>query len=115
MIKIKVWYEDDGKYYSEELRNLKPRRYMCGWSFEQLLKYTKEELSWTSINVDSIMSFDIYSEDEHWCQNIRKENEYRGGYVKSGLELPDELLPYIPEPGDEFVPNIIIPIKEVTK
>lgn len=71
-IKILVWYTEDGKYYTEELRNLSPRRYMASWSFEKLLKYTKKELIWASINIDSITAFDIYSHKEHWCQNIRK-------------------------------------------
>jgi len=71
-IKIRAWYQEDGKYYTEELYNLSPRRYMAGWSFEKLLKYAKEELSWTSVDVDSITSFDIYSNNECWCQNIKK-------------------------------------------
>ena len=46
MLKVTVWYVDENKDLScTSLCNLKPRRYMCGWSFEQMIKYTKEELS----------------------------------------------------------------------
>ena len=60
-IKIRAWYEEDGKYYTEELYNLSPRRYMTGWDFEKLLDYAKEELSWTTVDINSIVAFDIYS------------------------------------------------------
>ena len=37
MLKIKVWVKENQESYSQELRNLRPRRYMCGWDFERLL------------------------------------------------------------------------------
>ena len=36
---ISVWYKDeDGDFCKRELRNLKPRLYMLGYSFERLLR-----------------------------------------------------------------------------
>ena len=74
MLKVTVWYVDENKDLScTNLCNLKPRRYMCGWSFEQMIKYTKEELYWKDIDVESVSSFEIVCEKEHWVQSINKE------------------------------------------
>lgn len=73
MLKVKVWYVDENKELGcTDLHNLKPRRYMCGWSFEQMIKYTKEELYWKEIDVECVSSFEIVCEKEHWVQNIHK-------------------------------------------
>lgn len=59
-----------------ELRNLKPRRYMCGWNFERILKYAKEELYWKDIDEKEVIGFEIKNEKEFWQQPImRKESE----------------------------------------
>jgi hypothetical protein len=75
MLKIKVWYND--REYNEvcvrELRNLRPRRYMCGWSFEQLIKYIKEELYWNDIQVEDVREIVIKNEREQWMQNIARK------------------------------------------
>ena len=75
MIKIKVWVKENQESYCEELRNLRPRRYMCGWDYEKLLKYVGEELYWSDINEDDVEEIVIYDEKEQWQQNIRKTSE----------------------------------------
>lgn len=75
MLKIKVWYkecESSEESYCRELRNLKPRRYMCGWDFERLLKYISKELYWEDIKEELIEEIVIFSEKEQWQQPIRK-------------------------------------------
>ena len=50
MLKIKVWYKNvNGESEYRELRNLKPRSYMCGWKFSKLL-----DLSFNACIVDGI-------------------------------------------------------------
>lgn len=75
MLKIKVWYNDReyNELGSRELRNLRPRRYMCGWSFEQLIKYIKEELYWNDIKVEDVIEIVIENEKERWMQNIARQ------------------------------------------
>ena len=75
MLKIKVWYKDyetNEEGCSKVLRNLKPRRYMCSWSFEQLMEYIKEELTWEDIKEELVEEIVIYNEKEHWQQVITK-------------------------------------------
>lgn len=74
MLKIKViWKDENNDINFDELNHLRPRMYMCGWSFEQMIKYTKEELYWKDIDVESVSSFEIVCEKEHWVQSINKE------------------------------------------
>ena len=68
MLKIKVWTKE-GRIV--ELRNLRPRSYMCGWRFEQLVNYTKDELYWKEIEVEDITQFEIVNETQHWRQAIK--------------------------------------------
>ena len=75
MLKIKVWYKDyetNEEGCSKVLRNLKPRRYMCGWNFEQLMDYIKEELTWEDIKEELVEEIVIYNEKEHWQQVITR-------------------------------------------
>ena len=72
MLKIKVWVKENQESYSQELRNLRPRRYMCGWDFERLLKYAEDELYWLDINEDDVEEIVIYNEKEQWQQIITK-------------------------------------------
>lgn len=73
MIKIRVWYKDEnGENGLRELRNLKPRRYMCGWGFTKCLKYIKEELYWNDIKEDQVIVIEFYNEKEHWVQGIKR-------------------------------------------
>ena len=73
-MKIKVYYNDReyNQVGSRELRNLRPRRYMCGWSFEQLIKYIKEELDWNDIKEEDVREIVIENEKEQWVQNIAR-------------------------------------------
>lgn len=74
MLKIKViWKDENNDINFDELNHLRPRMYMCEWSFEQMIKYTKEELYWKDIDVENVSSFEIVCEKEHWVQNIHKE------------------------------------------
>lgn len=75
MIKIRVITKEDidGGYRGTELRNLKPRRYMCGLSFEQLLQYIKEELYWEDIKEDDVMEIEIFNKKEQWTDYVARE------------------------------------------
>ena len=76
MIKVRVWYKDEnGENSLRELRNLKPRRYMCGWDFKRCLKYIKEELYWADIKEEQVEVIEFYNEKEQWVQVIRKESK----------------------------------------
>lgn len=75
MLKVKVSYfnkEYQEQVYNHELRNLKPRRYMCSWSFDKMLNYIKEELYWDDIDINSVTSITIENEKEHWQQGFIK-------------------------------------------
>lgn len=75
MIQIKVFTKEDTEngYDGTLLTHLKPRSYMCGYSFEQLLKYAREELYWADIKEEEITGFEIFNKREHWVQYIGKE------------------------------------------
>ena len=76
MIKISVWYKDENNETGlRELRNLKPRRYMCGWDFQRCMKYIKEELYWEDIKEEQVEVIEFYNEKEHWLQVIEKEGK----------------------------------------
>ena len=74
MTKIKVYTKEDMEYGSTgtELRMLRPRTYMTSYSFEQLMKYTKEELYWADIKEEDVVGFTIYNKEQHWVQNIER-------------------------------------------
>ena len=48
---IYVWFED-GRY--RELRNLKPRLYMSGYSKKEIFKYISNELYWEDIKPELV-------------------------------------------------------------
>lgn len=77
MIKIKVFTKEDieGGYNGTELSYLRPRRYMTGWSFEQLMKYTAEERKWQLFqeNDEDVQGFEIFDKKEHWTIYIPRE------------------------------------------
>ena len=75
MLKVVVWYEDEGEMVNEEVRNLKPRTYMTGWSFEKMIKYIKEECSWQGIDVTKIEEIILHNEREQWQVVITKEEK----------------------------------------
>nr|DAE44656.1 MAG TPA: hypothetical protein [Caudoviricetes sp.] len=72
MLTVKIWYNGNEH---KQLRCLKPRRYMCGWDFERLLKYIKEELYWEDIDSESIEVIEICNDSEHWYQAVSKEEK----------------------------------------
>ena len=73
MLKVKVYYKDENdRIHEKVLNHLKPRRYMCGYSFEQFLKYVKEELYWHGIDKEKIYQFEIYNDKERYFQVIKK-------------------------------------------
>ena len=75
MLKVKVYYKDENnETCKEELNHLKPRQYMCGYSFEQFLKYVKEELYWQGIDKEKVYQFEIYNDKERYFQVIKNEN-----------------------------------------
>ena len=72
MTQIRVFTKEDvdGGYNGTELRYLRPRRYMTGYSFEQLVKYTREELEWADIKEEDVVGFEIYNKKEQWTDYI---------------------------------------------
>lgn len=70
MLKVKIWTTDGAHI---ELRHLRPRRYMCGYSFERMMKYIKEELYWEDIEENDVSVIEIENEREHWIQTFRRE------------------------------------------
>ena len=75
MIKIKVFTKEDvdGGYDGTELSHLRPRRYMTGYTFEELMKYACEELYWQDIKEEDVVGFEIFDKKEHWTQYIERE------------------------------------------
>lgn len=75
MTQIKVYTKEDveGCYDGTLLTHLRPRNYMTGYSFEQLLKYAKEELYWADINEEDVVGFEIFNKNEHWTNYIERE------------------------------------------
>ena len=67
MIKVYVWTKGNDKVY---LNYLKPRRYMCGWTFERAMKYIQEELYWNDIEKEEVEVIGFENEKEHWFQSI---------------------------------------------
>ena len=74
MIQIKVFTKEDveGGYDGTLLRYLRPRRYMTGYTFNQLVKYTKEELDANDIKEEEITGFEIFDKNEHWTDFIER-------------------------------------------
>ena len=81
MIKIKVFTKEDieGGYNGTELSYLRPRRYMTGWSFEQLMKYTAEERKWQ-----------LFLDPNNLCSLCREHHQKIHDYLnESQLEYVD--------------------------
>ena len=71
MIKIYAITEENNKYYWTEIHHKRPRAYMTGYTFEQLMKYVKEELYWQDINEEEVLGFEIT--DKHcWTESIMR-------------------------------------------
>lgn len=70
MMKVRVWFKENGEDYVRELRYLKPRRYMCGWDFNRMMKYTKHEREWEEIADEQVECIEIINEREKWMQVI---------------------------------------------
>lgn len=75
MIQIRVITKEDveGGYKGTILRNLKPRRYMTSYTFQELMKYVKEELYWEDIQEDDVVEFEIFDKKGQWTDFIWKE------------------------------------------
>ena len=73
-MKIKINYYDND--YQEmttlTLNNLKPRRYMTSWTWEQLIDYMQEELYFNGIEPNSIDEIIIFSKSEQWQEVIAR-------------------------------------------
>ena len=67
---ISVWTKENENFYKKELRNLKPRYSMLGYSFERLLKYISEELYWEGITEDSVTTICIACKEQQWENRI---------------------------------------------
>lgn len=72
MIQIRVITKEDveGGYNGTILRNLKPRRYMASYTFQEMMKYVKEELYWEDIQEDEVVEFEIFNKKEQWTDCI---------------------------------------------
>lgn len=71
-MKVCIWFVENNSTYYRNLRHLKPRCYMCRWSFDKLLKYISNELEWENIEKDSVKVISFINEKEHWQCSIRK-------------------------------------------
>lgn len=71
MIKIYVVTEENRKTYFTEIHHKRPRAYMTGYSFEQLMKYVKEELYWQEIDENDVLGFEITNKN-CWTQSIMR-------------------------------------------
>lgn len=75
MLKIKViWKDENNDINFDELNHLRPRMYMCGWSFGKLLKYIKDELYWCGIDEKKVDSIQLYSNDGICYGSVCKVN-----------------------------------------
>lgn len=73
MIKVCVWTKELRRVV---LNNLRPRRYMCGWTFEQCLRYIKNELYFNDVDVSDIREIEFFDEREMWvCPIYRREQQ----------------------------------------
>lgn len=74
MNQIKVFTKEDleGGYDGTILTHLRPRGYMTGYTFKQLLKYAREELYWADIKEEEITGFEIFNKEEHWTTYIER-------------------------------------------
>ena len=70
---ISVWTKENENFYKTELRRLRPRYAMLGYSFERLLKYISEELYWEDIAKDSVTSICIGCKEQHWENAIERK------------------------------------------
>lgn len=77
MTQIRVFTKEDhdGGYQGTILNHLRPRAYMTAYSFDQLVKYAKEELYWADINEEDVVEFEIFNKSEHWTTSILKEDK----------------------------------------
>ena len=70
---VRIWYIQNNSTYYRDLIHLRPRRYMCGWSFDKLLKYISNELEWEDVEKDSVKVITFINEKEHWECSFRKD------------------------------------------
>ena len=77
MTKIRVTTKEDAEYgyTGTVLTHLRPRRYMTGYSFNQLMDYIREELKCNDINPEEVICIEIFNKEEHWTDYIEKEEE----------------------------------------
>lgn len=75
MNQIKVYTKEsiEGGFRGVTLRYKRPRSYMCGYSFKELLKYVKEELYREDIKEEDVVLFEIFNKAQHWANYIEKE------------------------------------------
>lgn len=73
MIKLRVWIKDEPVNGFVELDYLRPRRYMCGYSFDQVYTYARHQIENYGLNRDQIIGFEFYNEREHWFELVKKE------------------------------------------
>ena len=74
MTQIKVFTKEDyeGGYDGTILSHLRPRRYMTGYSFEELMNYVRKELYWNDIKEEDITCFEIFNKQEHWTDYVER-------------------------------------------
>ena len=77
MIQIKVYTKEhvENGYDGTLLNHLRPRRYMCGYTFKQLMKYAHDELYWADIKEEDVVGFEIFDKKEHWTDYIERESD----------------------------------------
>ena len=75
MIRLKVFTREDvdGGYDGTILNHLRPRAYMTSYSFNEMMKYAKEELEWAGIKEEDVVEFEIYNKEQHWTDYVSRE------------------------------------------
>lgn len=77
MTQVKVFTKEDSEfgYNGTILTHLRPRRNHTSYSFQDMMKYAKEELFWADISEEEVVGFEIFNKSEHWTTYIEKESE----------------------------------------
>lgn len=71
-MRLIVWVEGKEVNRGVWLSKLKPRRYMCANTFEEMLKYTKKERISEGIKDEEVVCFEILNARENWIKQIKR-------------------------------------------
>lgn len=73
MNKLFIYTKDENNNISKKTINYKrPRDYMCGYTFSQMVEYAKSEFEWNEIEEKNIVAFSIENKKQHWQKYIAR-------------------------------------------